>query len=75
MHETCSCGAKLEIPEVKEWAMEALVETFKAWRDGHRHEFAPVGAEGLLIHESGSSHERADLIEPSGTLPIGFNSW
>lgn len=69
MRETCSCTAAMEITDVAQWSMEALVEVFASWRAEHRHEFPPE----MAVVESSSSHERAPdegFIEDR--VPIGF---
>lgn len=64
MKETCACTASFEITDVAQWATDALLEQFQAWRENHLHEFPPAEPEGLTVVESASSHERA--------LPFGF---
>lgn len=73
MRETCSCTAQLEIIDVTNWTTAALAEQFAAWRESHRHEFAPV-EEIPTVVESGSSHERAfdDAGFGSNRVSIGF---
>jgi hypothetical protein len=77
--EECSCGAKISIPSespayVDKWA--AIVKAISEWREGHRHEFAPVepaSLESPLIHESNSSHERlGEYMSTENDIPFGF---
>lgn len=76
MIEVCSCSASMEIKDVGQWSTEVLFEAFAAWRESHRHEFAPVEPmpdEPPLVVESGSSHERlADEYPTQDRALIGF---
>ena len=60
LSEQCGCGAVFSLETVSathEWTMEQV----KEWRtDHHHHDMPEPELEQPLIHESGSSHERAE---------------
>ena len=59
LSEQCGCGAVFSLETVSathEWTMEQV----KEWRIDHRHDVPEPELEQPLIHESGSSHERAE---------------
>ena len=59
--ERCSCGAKLTLETISA-SHAQLIAWAKEWRIDHRHDMPELELEleKPLIHESGSSHERAE---------------
>jgi hypothetical protein len=71
--EICSCTASFTIETVSA-AHEWMIEQAAKWRAEHHHEMPEAEPEQPLIHESGSSHERAieDAWPDESRARIGF---
>jgi hypothetical protein len=74
--ERCSCGAKFEYVRgemLNGERLERVWEMVKDWRDNHHHEMTAESEGPGMIHESGSSHERAETAYVEGDrMQIGF---
>lgn len=77
MKEVCSCGASFAYkrPRSEYWNTTTAERLLLDWRENHRHEMPEAETEQPLIHESGSSHERAgDEYAIADRQPFGFHA-